>query len=124
MRPGILWAMPYPVQIVVGLLAYRKISKTLYGQGTLRYTYEEINAFRLQIWESVNALLLSSQGKEERNLNPLNHPFWVLGGDEPTEVDATFYGFITSALVCTAYVCLDICWFLVVLIAHSGDLIR
>jgi hypothetical protein len=109
MRPGILWAIPYPVQIVVGLLAYRKNSKTLYGQGTLRYTYEEIDAFRLQIWESVNALLLSSLSKEKRNLNDPNHLFWVLGGDEPTESDATVYGFITSALVCTAYVCLNIC---------------
>jgi hypothetical protein len=124
MRPGILWAMPYPVQIVVGLLAYRKISKTLYGQGTMRYTYEEIGAFRLQIWESVNALLVASQSKVKRDLNALNHPFWVLGGEEPTEADATFYGFITSALVCTAYVCLDICCFLVVLIALLGDLIR
>ena len=116
--------MPYPVQIVVGLLAYLKMATTLYWQGTARYTYEEIGVFRLEIWESVNALLVASQSKEKRDLNAPDHPFWVLGGDEPTEADATLFGFITSALVCTAYVCLDGCWLLFVLIDMLGDLIR
>jgi len=29
-------------------------------------------------------------------------PFWALGGDEPTEVDATLFGFIASSLICEA----------------------
>ncbi|KHN97270.1 glutathione S-transferase [Metarhizium album ARSEF 1941] len=31
-------------------------------------------------------------------------PFWVLGGSRPTEADATVYGFVVGALVCTALV--------------------
>lgn len=27
-------------------------------------------------------------------------PFWVLGGDDPTEADATVFGFVSSVLVC------------------------
>ena len=116
--------MPHPVQIVVGLIAYAKMATTLYWQGTARYTYDEISAFRLEIWESVNAFLVASQSKVKRDLNAPDQPFWVLGRDEPTEADATLFGFITSALVNPAYVCLDGCWFLFVLIDMLGDLIR
>lgn len=49
MRPHVLSALPYPVQLVVGLLAYRKVSQTLYGQGTGRLSAEEINSFRQQV---------------------------------------------------------------------------
>ncbi|KAG9237444.1 putative glutathione S-transferase [Amylocarpus encephaloides] len=102
MRPGVLWAMPYPVQVVVGLLAYRKIASTLSGQGTMRYSYEEIGAFRRHIWESIDALLTESRNKKKVEDGPSDSPFWVLGGDGPSEVDATVFGFVSSALVCTA----------------------
>lgn len=99
MRPGVLWAMPYPVQIIVGLLVYRKTARTLSGQGTMLYTYEEIGAFRKEIWESINDLLIESKSKQKSGSDD---PFWVLGGDQPSEADATLFGFVSSALVCTA----------------------
>lgn len=99
MRPGVLSALPYPIQLVVGLLAYRQNMQTLYGQGTGRFSPEEISLFRYQIWESINAFLVASKKKSNSDGN-----FWVLGGEEPTEADAAVFGFISSALVCSAYV--------------------
>lgn len=98
MRSGVLASLPYPVQLVVGLLAHRGLMRTLYGQGTARFSTEEISAFRRNIWENVNALLVASRGKRtETDAN-----FWVLGGEGPSEADATLFGFIASAMVCEA----------------------
>jgi len=95
----VLQALPYPIQVIVVLLAYRQISATLDGQGTTRYTSEEISDSRLQIWESINALLAESK----RNTSGEGgKPFWVLGRSGPSEVDATLFGFVTSAMVCDA----------------------
>lgn len=101
MRPAALWALPYPVQVVVGLLAHRKITQTLYGQGTMRFSPEEISSFRKQIWESLNALLVASRSKTKET-GTGSVAFWVLGGDEPSEADTAVFGFICSALVCAA----------------------
>ena len=85
------------MQLIVGLLAYRENMKRLYGQGTARFSSEEIAAFREEGWRSVDALLAASKKKAKKD-----EPFWVLGGKGPTEADATVYGFVAAALVCTA----------------------
>ncbi|MCJ1400448.1 hypothetical protein MMC11_003653 [Xylographa trunciseda] len=104
MRPKVLAALPYPVQLVVGLLAYRKITQTLYGQGTMRFSAEEISSFKHQIWENVNALLVESRRKKKKKIETGigDAVFWVLGEDQPTEADAVLFGFVASGLVCTA----------------------
>ncbi|OCK73873.1 hypothetical protein K432DRAFT_410342 [Lepidopterella palustris CBS 459.81] len=99
MRDHILSALSYPIRVVVGLLIYRKSMQTLHGQGTGRYTASEIQSFRQEIWEGINALLLSAKFEAD---DASTKPFWVLGGKGPTESDATLFGFIVSVLVCTA----------------------
>lgn len=99
MRPTVLGALPYPVQVLVGQLAYRRMSATLYGQGTGRFTAEEITKFKTEVWESVDALLTTSSRKLESGKDKM---FFVLGGNKPTEADTTLFGFIASGLVCTA----------------------
>jgi hypothetical protein len=105
MRSGVLYALPYPAQLVVGYLVYRQTARTLDGQGTMRFTYSEISDFRKEIWEGVNALLCESlrlkKNVEDGKQND-GGPFWVLGGNEATECDATVFGFVVSALVCDA----------------------
>jgi len=101
MRPHVLSALPYPIQLVVGLLAYRKVSQTLYGQGTGRFSAEEISSFRQQVWENVDALLVASRRKKTET-GASDAVFWVLGGNGPSEADTVLFGFIASALVCTA----------------------
>ncbi|TVY13386.1 Failed axon connections-like protein [Lachnellula arida] len=111
MRANIFGFMPYPLQVLVGFLAYRSMSAALYGQGTSRFAGGEISAFRKQIWESFNALLVVSQrksvavGKRENSDSKLNRNdglFWLLGGTEPSEVDAVLFAFVCSTLVCKA----------------------
>ncbi len=101
MRSHVLSALPYPAQVVVGLLIYRKSCQTLHGQGTARYTSAELSAFKQQIWENVNSLLVASQKKHVES-DAGEDPFWVLGGDGPSEADTVVFGFISAALVCTA----------------------
>ncbi|KAL9599996.1 MAG: hypothetical protein Q9219_003465 [cf. Caloplaca sp. 3 TL-2023] len=100
LRPGVLGSLPYPVQVLVGQLAYRKMSATLYGQGTGRFTPDEITKFKTDIWQNLNALLAASRRKAGSG-GP-GGTFFVLGGSEPTEADTTLYGFIAAGLVCAA----------------------
>lgn len=100
MRPHILSAIAYPLQVVVGHLIYTNTAKTLHGQGTGRYSDEEIAAFRLEIWENIDQLLESAKTKAENRLR--DKPFWVLGGSKPSEADMTLFAFISSVLICTA----------------------
>jgi hypothetical protein len=109
MREGALAALPYAARLIVGPLAYRGVTRMLHGQGTGRYTDDEVREFKREIWENVNELLVEARGRKAslaaRNEDS-NAPFWVLGRAEPTEVDATLYGFIAAGLVCEAYVSL------------------
>ena len=100
MRSKVLAALPYPVQVLVGQLAYRRMSATLYGQGTGRFTAEEITRFKKEVWENVNAMLTASSRK--RGSGGPGGMFFVLGGNGPTEADTTLFGFIASGLVCAA----------------------
>ncbi|KAF5507756.1 Failed axon connections-like protein [Colletotrichum aenigma] len=98
MRNKVLAALPYPVQLLVGLLAYRGVTRTLYGQGTGRFSTEELATLRRAVWDNINALLA-----EARLTAPnVTTPFWLQGGAEPTEADATVFGFIAAGLVCDA----------------------
>ncbi|KAB8255711.1 hypothetical protein BDV32DRAFT_161667 [Aspergillus pseudonomiae] len=97
MRDVILAALPWPVRVVVGLLVYRKVTRTLTGQGTMLFSTEEIGSLRGEIWERINGALV-----EARSRHGGQGPFWVSGGEEPTEADATLFGFIVSGLVCYA----------------------
>jgi hypothetical protein len=110
MRDHVLWPIPWPVRVVVGMLIYRNTVATLHGQGTGRFSAEEIAEFRREIWESFADLLLEARTKKHNNNarpdeveeEEEEEPFWVLGGSAPTDVDTALFGFVTSALLCTA----------------------
>ncbi|KAH0339803.1 hypothetical protein KCU81_g7053, partial [Aureobasidium melanogenum] len=99
MRPVVLAALPYPVQLVVGLLIYRSNKQTLQGQGTLRFTSREIADFRQQIWQHISTLLTAARTNAKVSDDAV---FWLFGKQEPSEADAVLYGFIVGALVCSA----------------------
>jgi hypothetical protein len=101
MRAKIFEALPYPAQVLVGLLAYRKTMQTAWGQGTGRLSPEEIHALVQETWENINALLIESRRKKTET-SATDATFWILGGSKPSEADAALFGFIVSALVCTA----------------------
>jgi glutathione S-transferase len=97
MRDHVLSSIPYLLRIVVGLLAYRGNVKKLHDQGAGRFSDGEIRGFVKEIWGGINGMLSESRRKAEKG-----RCFWVLGGEEPTEADATLFGFVTSTLVCEA----------------------
>lgn len=101
MRDHIFAAFSYPLRVAIGWLAYRKQMQTLYGQGTLRFSSEEISSMRWGIWNELSSLLMSAKS-QKLDYTTSDHPFWVLGGSTPCEADATVYGFIVSTLVCSA----------------------
>ncbi|KAF7551112.1 hypothetical protein G7Z17_g5230 [Cylindrodendrum hubeiense] len=98
MREGALAAIPWPIRWVVGLIASSNVTRTLYGQGTGRFTEDEVASWKEEVWESVAALLSDAK----KASSAAQDPFWVLGGDSPTEADASLFGFVASALVCDA----------------------
>ena len=101
MRDYALWAIPYPLRIIIGLLVHRNQVSMLQAQGTGRFTNEEVFASKTQLWSTLDLLLASSMAKSSRCA-----PFWVLGGQKPTEADTVLFGFVVSVLVCKAYVLL------------------
>ncbi|KAI0907080.1 hypothetical protein F4823DRAFT_604285 [Ustulina deusta] len=102
MREHVLWALPWPVRVFVGWMIYRNTVAMLHAQGTGRFGADEIGAFRREIWASFADLLLESQTKTRAAAADDGEPFWVLGGPEPTEADATLFGFVVSTLLSTA----------------------
>lgn len=98
MRSKILGALPWPVQVLVGNIVYRKVTRNLQGQGTMTFTEQELNASRQEIWECVNGLVAAAHAQHAGR----NGLFWVWGGEGPTEADAVLFGFIVAGLVCDA----------------------
>lgn len=99
MRDYAMQSLPYPVKVVVGLLAWRENVRRLYGQGTGRFSAGEIEGLRREVWVGVEGLCGDARGK---GLKGEGGVFWVLGGEEPTEADATVYGFLVAVMVCDA----------------------
>jgi glutathione S-transferase len=104
MRDYALSAIPYPIRIGVGMLAYRGNVRKLYDQGTGRFSAAEILEFKREVWNAIDLLLEDSQRKvfDQKKGKDAERIWWVLGGEEPTEADATIYGFVVSVLVSTA----------------------
>ncbi|GAB7359462.1 hypothetical protein MBLNU230_g6109t1 [Neophaeotheca triangularis] len=95
-RDQVLWRLPYPVKVVVGLVIYRSMVSTLYGQGTGRHSDEERRAFSKEIWESLEEML---KQRFAESTVARDEPVWCLGGKQPTDADAALFGFIVSSLV-------------------------
>lgn len=100
MRDHILSGMSYPLRVAIGYILSRKAAQTLYGQGTGRFTAGEIKSFKREIWENINELLVPSKSATEGDAKP----FWLLGGEGPTEADTSLFGFIAAVLASSAYV--------------------
>lgn len=102
MVDNMLAAVPWPLRAVVGWMAQRATVRTLYGQGTGRLSDEEVSTFKEEVWESVEALLADAKTRNGDKRKGTEEPFWVLGGEEPSEADATLFGFVIGGLVSSA----------------------
>lgn len=97
MRDHALWAIPYPMRVLIGILAYRGNVRKLHDIGVARYTDAERHEIVKEGWGGINDMLEESKRKAGDK-----QCFWILGGIDPTEADATVFGFATSILVCDA----------------------
>jgi hypothetical protein len=100
---GPLATIPYPIRVLVGLIVYRKNSQALRGQGAGRYSEDELDLLRSEAWDAINGLISAKRPKARRNALNNSSPFWALGGEHPTELDATLFGFLAAVLTCPAY---------------------
>jgi hypothetical protein len=94
MRSQVLGSLPWPVQVVVGNLVYIKITRTLSGMGILKFSTDEIAEFRREIWEAASNQLVTACAQSQNQ----DGPFWLWGGDAPTEADTVLFGFIAGSL--------------------------
>lgn len=99
---GPLAKIPYPIRVLVGIIVYRKNSQVLNGQGIGRYSEEEVSLLRDEAWAAINGLISTKRPKARRNTLNSSGPFWALGGEHPTELDATLFGFLSAVLTCPA----------------------
>lgn len=99
MREHALSDFPYIARLFIGPMVYNSMASALKGQGTGRHTDEEINFQRHEIWDAISCRLEEARFSSPRGKSA---PFWLLGGEEPTEVDAVLFGFIVSILACWA----------------------
>ncbi|KAM7200901.1 hypothetical protein V8F20_005143 [Naviculisporaceae sp. PSN 640] len=107
MRPIALAGMPYLLQLVIGNIAYRTVTNALYLQGTGRLLPEEVRTLKQEVWDNLGAILAEARIKGRSAVVEVaqkgdHEPFWVLGGEQPTEADAVVYGFIAGSLACEA----------------------
>ncbi|KAK5080044.1 hypothetical protein LTR70_008968 [Exophiala xenobiotica] len=95
-RDHILESKPWALRFVIGNLIYNKNVSTLHGQGSGRFTKEQQRKMREEIWTILEGLL----AQRRRESGNRRGPFWMLGGEKPTEADAVVFAFANSVLVC------------------------
>jgi len=88
---GIIW----PLRNLVDHLACNKVSRTMFSQGTGRYSEPELDDLRIEAWSALDMLVAQSQelGKGWQS---------VLGGHSSTSVDACLFGFLATTLMSPA----------------------
>ena len=102
MREGVLAPVPWPLRPIIGFFAQRAAVRTLYGQGAGRLSDEEVATFRDEVWDNITTLLEEAKHNKNSKATGKVEPFWMLGGEAPTEADAVLYGFIVATNVCEA----------------------
>ncbi|KAK4442473.1 failed axon connections-like protein [Podospora aff. communis PSN243] len=96
MRDKLFGHLPNGAQHVMGLLTFQFVKMMLYFQGTGRHNAEEVRHFTE---EAVAAIAGFAESAYERVGKNGSGPFWILGGEKPTEADFTVFGALSGYLV-------------------------
>jgi len=65
----------------------------LYFQGTGRHSRDELTHLRR---EAVGALADYAEAALKKTVAGSSEPFWILGGEKPTEADFTLFGYLAN----------------------------
>jgi hypothetical protein len=96
MREKLFGHLPFGAKQVTGLLTFQFVKMMLYFQGTGRHSAEEVRHFTE---EAVGAIAGLAEAAYERVGKTGSGPFWILGGEKPTEADFTVFGALSGYLV-------------------------
>ncbi|KAK3393864.1 hypothetical protein B0H63DRAFT_459413 [Podospora didyma] len=87
--------------VFVGFV-FRFVRLMLYFQGTGRHSPEEIKRFQTEAIGALADLATAAKDKTTgRDTEPGQQktPFWILGGEKPTEADFSLFGYLSGLLV-------------------------
>ncbi|KAK4208817.1 hypothetical protein QBC37DRAFT_295807, partial [Rhypophila decipiens] len=89
--------LPWGIRHLVTALTYRYARLMLYMQGTGRYTAEEVTSLR---GEMIGVLGDSAEASRARSAahDDEDGPFWILGGEKPSEADFTVIGYLAGCV--------------------------
>ena len=65
----------------------------LYFQGTGRHTSDEVKEMRREAIGALADYAAAAMAKVDADSS---EPFWILGGDKPTEADFTLFGYLAN----------------------------
>ncbi len=82
-------------------MLYRYCAFMVFFQGTGRHKPAELEQLRR---EAIGAMADYADAALARADKDSPKPFWILGGDKPTEADFTLFGLLSGTLATTVYV--------------------
>ncbi|KAK3341802.1 hypothetical protein B0T25DRAFT_416961, partial [Lasiosphaeria hispida] len=87
--------LPGGIRHVTGFFTSQYLKMMLYFQGTGRHSPEEVRHFRAEAIGALADFASTARGKAAQGNAA---PFWILGGERPTEADFTLFGCISGYL--------------------------
>lgn len=90
--------VPGFIRGIAGFSVYNYCRLMLYFQGTGRHSVEEAKKLKQTAIETLGNYSAAAHEKrlETKATSDNYEPFWILGGDQPTEADFTVFGFLAT----------------------------
>jgi len=92
-RLGPLAGLSWGVRHVAAFFVWQYSRLMLYFQGTGRYAPDELKRLRR---EAVGTLADYAGAAMAKAAGGASEPFWILGGEQPTEADFTLFGYLAN----------------------------
>ncbi len=92
-------SLPWGIRHLTGIAIGGFSWLMLYFQGTGRHKPDELKALRQEAIAALSDYAEAAYAKSEKDSN---RPFWILGGEKPTEADFTLFGYLAAVMVSKA----------------------
>lgn len=91
--------LPGGIRHVVVAFVFRYARFMLYMQGTGRYAADEVARLRDEAIGALADFAEAARGRRGEDEDGVRRPFWILGGEKPSEADFTLFGYLSGMLV-------------------------